>query len=53
MANLFEHLSDLIVNNIDPADREAEIFARYGRQVSIMILDSSGFSRISEKYGIV
>ncbi len=53
MANLFEHLSDLIVSDIDPAEREAEIFERYGQQVSVMILDSSGFSRISEEHGIV
>lgn len=53
MANLFEHLGELIASDIDPVERAAEIFDRYGQTVSVMILDSSGFSRISEEHGIL
>jgi adenylate cyclase len=53
MANLFEHLGELIDADIEPVEREAEIYERYGQTVSVMILDSSGFSRVSEKHGIL
>ena len=51
--NLFDHLRRLIAEGIDPVSREAEIHARYGRDVSVLVLDSVGFSRISEQHGIV
>lgn len=53
MANLFEHLGELITNNVDPLNQEDEIFERYGRTVAVVILDSSGFSRVSEEHGIL
>ena len=53
MANLFEHLGELIATGIDPAEQEANIFDRYGQTVSVMILDSSGFSRVSKQHGIL
>ena len=53
MANLFEHLGKLIATGVDPTEREAEIYDRYGQTVAVMILDSSGFSRVSEQHGIL
>ena len=53
MANLFEHLGELIAAGVDPVERKAEIFERYGQTVAVMILDSTGFTRISEDLGIL
>lgn len=53
MPNLFDHLQDLISRNIHPTEREAEIWARYGSKVAAMVIDSSGFSRVTEQHGIV
>ncbi len=53
MTNLFEHLGELLRDKIDPIDRHEEIWARYGKTISVMILDSSGFSRVSEQHGIL
>ncbi|MFP6809065.1 MAG: adenylate/guanylate cyclase domain-containing protein [Pseudomonadales bacterium] len=53
MTNLFHHLDELLAKKIDPVDHEAEIWERYGQTVAVMILDSSGFSRISEEHGIL
>ena len=51
--NLFQYLESLIDRDIDPVKYEESIWTRYGRTVSVMVLDSSGFSRVSEKYGIL
>ncbi|MEM7365696.1 MAG: adenylate/guanylate cyclase domain-containing protein [Pseudomonadota bacterium] len=51
--NLFSHLRRLIDEGIDPVSREQEIHEQYGRHVSVLVLDSVGFSRISEERGIV
>ncbi|MFT4631830.1 MAG: adenylate cyclase [Candidatus Pseudothioglobus sp.] len=51
--NLFAYLGNLIDHSKDPLDHEAEIWARYGRTVTILVLDSSGFSRVSETHGIL
>ncbi|MFT4719197.1 MAG: adenylate cyclase [Candidatus Azotimanducaceae bacterium] len=51
--NLFAYLEYLIDNEIDPLDREEEIWARYGRTVTVLVLDSSGFSRVSEIHGVL
>jgi len=51
--NLFQHMTRLHEANIDPKQREEEIWDRYGRTVGVLILDSSGFSRVSESHGIV
>ena len=53
MANLFDHLHDLIAQDIHPTEKEKEIWDRYGKTVAIMVIDSSGFSRATEKYGIL
>ena len=51
--NLFQYLESLIDRDIDPVKYEESIWKRYGKTVSVMVLDSSGFSRVSEKYGIL
>lgn len=53
MPNLFEHLHELIANKVDPLEHESDIWDRYGQTVAVMVLDSSGFSRVSEKHGIL
>jgi len=53
MANLFDHLQDLIARDIHPTEQEDEIWERYGRKVAAMVIDSSGFSRATEQHGIV
>ena len=51
--NLFQNLSSLIQAGIDPVTREKEIWDSYGQTVATLVLDSSGFSRVSESHGIV
>jgi len=51
--NLFETLGMLLDQNIDPNTRADEIWARYGQHRAVMMLDSSGFSRVSERLGII
>jgi class 3 adenylate cyclase len=53
MTNLFDHLQNLISRDIHPTEREAEIWERYGSTVAAMVIDSSGFSRVTEQHGIV
>ena len=53
MANLFDHLHHLIAQNIHPTEKEEEIWDRYGKTVAVMVIDSSGFSRATEKHGIL
>ncbi len=51
--NLFQHLETLIEQGVDPVDCEDAVWQRYGKTVSVMVLDSSGFSRVSEEHGIL
>ena len=51
--NLFQHLESLIEMGVDPADCEQLVWQRYGKTVSVMVLDSSGFSRVSEEHGVL
>ena len=44
--NLFETLGELLDQNIDPNARSDEIWKRYGQHRAVMMLDSSGFSRV-------
>ena len=53
MSNLFDHLHDLLERNIHPTERQDEIWERFGREVAVMMLDSAGFSRTTERHGIV
>ncbi len=51
--NLFETLKEMIDGGTVPNDRADEIWRRYGQQVAVLILDSSGFSRVSQQLGII
>jgi len=51
--DLFQHMLELLDANIDPKQREREIWEQYGQTVAVLILDSSGFSRVSKSHGIV
>lgn len=51
--NLFQTLAQLLDQNIDPNSRADEIWARYGQHRAVMMLDSCGFSRVSEQLGII
>jgi adenylate cyclase len=51
--NLFQHLESSIEQGLDPIDCEDQVWQRYGQTVSVMVLDSSGFSRVSEEHGIL
>lgn len=53
MSNLFEYLRELLDEEIHPLERQDEIWHRFGRTVAVMILDSTGFSRTTERQGIV
>jgi class 3 adenylate cyclase len=53
MPNLFDYLRDLLDSNIQPTERQDEIWTRFGRKVAVMMLDSSGFSRATVQNGIV
>ena len=51
--NLFMLIHDLLTQGVDPVEREAEVWDRYGETVAVMVLDSTGFSRVSESHGIL
>lgn len=51
--NLFQYMSRLLESGIDPVSREADIHSRFGDTVAVLVLDSSGFSRVTESHGIV
>ncbi|MFT4712606.1 MAG: class 3 adenylate cyclase [Candidatus Azotimanducaceae bacterium] len=51
--NLFQYLESLIEKGTDPIDSEELVWQRYGKTVAVMVLDSSGFSRVSEAHGIL
>lgn len=53
MSTLFNYLRELLDRNIHPVERQEEIWQRFGRSVAVMMLDSSGFSRTTQKHGIV
>jgi class 3 adenylate cyclase len=51
--NLFQSMSRFIESGIDPMMKHEEIWHRYGETVAALILDSSGFSRVTESHGII
>ena len=51
--NLFACFEELINQGVDPAARSADIWDRYGTEVAVLVLDSTGFSRVSESHGII
>lgn len=51
--NLFAYLQSLHARGLNPADYEDEVWARYGQTVAVLVLDCTGFSRVSAAHGIV
>lgn len=51
--NLFQSMSAMLKNGIDPQDHEGALWARYGETVAVLTLDSTGFTRVSQSHGIV
>ena len=51
--NLFDFIHDLDSKGIDATERESEIWEHYGRTRAIMVLDSTGSSRVSQSHGVV
>lgn len=51
--NLFQHLRAILETGGDPAHRAEEIWAAYGQRVAVLVLDSTGFSRVTEQHGIL
>lgn len=52
-ATLLETISAYRQSNIDPVSRERDLWDKYGETVALMVLDSTGFSRVSASHGIV
>ncbi len=50
---LLETISAYRQRNIDPVTRERDLWEQYGETVALMVLDSTGFSRVSQSHGIV
>lgn len=50
---LFQHLDTLLRDGKDPSHIEESVWAQYGREVAVLVLDSAGFSRVSQSHGII
>ena len=50
---LFEAIMNLKKQNIGSEELEAEVWRGFGCDVAILIMDSSGFTRVSRSHGIV
>jgi class 3 adenylate cyclase len=51
--NLFDCMSRFIAAGIDPVSRHDEIWRRYGKTAAVLVVDSSGFSRVTKSHGII
>ena len=51
--NLFHHLHEILSRGEDPAAQSQQIWNTYGTTVAVMVLDSSGFTRVAESHGIL
>jgi len=49
--NLFDSIEKLLADGIDPESRSREIWSRFGHRYAPMVIDSSGFTRITEQQG--
>lgn len=50
---LFEALARALREGRDPDDLEAELWKRFGETCAVMVVDSTGFSRVTQARGIV
>ena len=51
--NLFQRMSRLLQSGIEPVSKHRGLWQRYGETVAVLVLDSSGFSRVTESHGII
>ena len=51
--NLFDYIHDLNSKGISASEHESEIWQRYGETRAILVLDSTGFSRVAQSHGVV
>lgn len=51
--NLFQCMSRMIAEDVDPVSQNDRLWERYGETVAVLVLDSSGFSRTSQSHGII
>lgn len=50
---LFERMANLLAAGIEPESRQDELWQRYGETVAVLVLDSTGFTRVSQSHGIL
>ncbi len=51
--NLFSYLASLMDQGKEPDRLADDIWSRYGRRVAVVVIDSVGFSRVSQQHGII
>lgn len=51
--SLFEAIRKALASGIELAAVEEGLFAKFGTQCAIVVMDSSGFTRLSKEYGIL
>ena len=51
--NLFDTLREMHAQDVDPLDQKDQIYSTFAETVAVLILDSTGFSRVSEDKGIL
>lgn len=50
---LLEMMDEMLANGIDPATREEELWEQFGQKYAVAAIDSSGFTRTTNEYGII
>ncbi len=50
---LISVINEYIEQGIDPVSKEDELWQRFGKQHAILVLDSTGFTRTTNKHGII
>ncbi len=51
--SLFQAIRKALASGIEVAAAEEELFARFGTRCAVVVMDSSGFTRLSKEYGIL
>ena len=50
---LLEVMDEMLANGIEPRSKRDELWNRYGRRRAVVALDSSGFTRTTNEFGIM
>jgi len=51
--SLLAVISEMIAQGIDPVSKEQELWERFGERHAILVLDSTGFTRTTNQFGII